>query len=334
MRLMSEFSQVDVRVDDRIRLMSVLLAATDWPDRAQARKPHGCHAHARHTRKLVSVHAGHPAVQTLQALLNKGAPPEAFFTLAAVMSWPELTPARLPSWAAAEWPAQMRDFYEAAAVERLWQDEDAAWAKAADEAGRMLHGVTLQVFLQPFFGPISERLVFMPNIGYPADLELGVRSAGELVAIVPPRLAWGDSAPWPFDNDPVYVQRAALTQYVRLLLPPYLRANAAALAAAEKTALPVPDEFAKQYPTWTAQFTSLFVSGLTAIYLEDCVSAAEAKSYVLMERKAFGVALLPSIVRVLRRYLEGVSAGRYAELADFLPHFPKQVRVAKRIVSL
>jgi hypothetical protein len=331
---MTELSHVDVRLDDRIRLMSVLLAATDWPDRAQARKPHGCHAHARHARKFVADYAMHPAVQALQGLLHKGAPPEALFTLAAVMSWPDMLPARLPSWASPEWPAQIRDFYETAAVEQLWQDESAAWSKAVDEAGRMLNGVAIQTFLQPFFGTVSERLVFMPNISYPADLELGVRAAGELVAIVPPRLAWGDSAPWPFDNDPVYVQRAALTQYVRLLLPPYLRANADALAAAEKTALPVPDDFAKQYPTWTAQFMSLFVSALTAIYLEDCVSAVEAKSYVLMERKAFGVALLPSIVRVLRHYLEGVSAGRYSELADFLPHFPKQVRVAKRIVSL
>ncbi len=331
---MTDAPDVRVRLDDRIRLMSALLAATDWPDRAQARKPHGCHPHARATRKHVAALAAHPAAQTLQALLDKGAPLEALFTLAATLSWPELTPSRLPSWVPAEWPAQLRDFYDAAGLERWHADENAAWQKSASEASRLLAEARFSAFLQPFFGKVEEQLVFAPNIGYPADVELGLRAGGELIAIIPPRLAWGDSPPWPYEDDPVYLYRTALVQYTRLLLTPYLRKHAGPLAQAEKVTLPVPAAFAKTHPTWQAQFSSLFTSGLIAIYLEDCVSPAEAKSYTLIERKAFGVALLPSIVSVLRYYLDGVAAGRYAELADFLPLFPKQLRVAKRIVSL
>jgi len=331
---MTELSQVHVRLDDRIRLMSALLAATDWPDRAQARKPHGCHPYARATRKYVSALATHPAALTLQGLLDKGAPLEALFTLAATLSWPDLTPAKLPSWASPKWPAQLRDFQTVAALDSWHADEDAAWQKSAREAGHVLADARFQSFLQPFLGAVDEPLIFAPNIGYPADVELGVRAGRELIAIIPPRLAWGDSPPWPYQDDPVYLVRATLTRYVLLLLPPYLRKHAGQVAEAEKVALPVPDAFAKAHPSWQAQFTSLFTSGLIAIYLEDCVSAAEAKSYTLIERKAFGVALLPSIVSVLRYYLDGVAAGRYAELADFLPLFPKQLRVAKRIVSL
>lgn len=327
-------TDVSVRLDERIRLLSALLAATDWPDRAQARKPHGCHAHARATRKHVAALAAHPAARTLQTLLDRGAPMEALFSFAAVLDWPSLAASRLPSWAPADWPDHLRDFHASADLDSWHRAEDAAWQKSLSEVTRLLQGITLKPFLRTFFGDIVDAFVFMPNIGYPADVETGVRAGRELIAIVPPRLAWGDSAPWPFDDDPVYLYRAALTQYTRLLLASYLRAHADRLAEAEKTPLPVPDVYARQYPTWQAQFINLFTSGLIAIFLEDCVSPAEAQSYVLLQRKAYGVALLPSVVSVLRRYLEGVADGRYSGLADFLPLFPKQLRVAKRIVSL
>lgn len=331
---MTQLSDVSVRLDERIRLLSALLAATDWPDRAQARKPHGCHAHARATRKHVAAWASHPAAQALQRLLDQGAPLEALFALVALLDWPALTAARLPSWAPPDLPIHLRDFYTAAGLAGWYADEDAVWRKSVDEAARMLADARFKQFLQPFFGSIDEQFVLMPNIGYPADVETGVRANGELIAIVPPRLAWGDSAPWPFDDDPVYLYRAALSQYVRLLLTSYLRRYSDRLAEAEQTPLPVPDDYARVYPSWQAQFTNLLTSGLVAIYLEDVLDPSEAQSYVLLQRKAYGVALLPSVVSVLRRYLEGIADGRYTELADFLPLFPKQLRVAKRIVSL
>jgi hypothetical protein len=45
---MSAQSDVSVRLDDRIRLMSALLAATDWPEKSQERaaEPRPCPRHA------------------------------------------------------------------------------------------------------------------------------------------------------------------------------------------------------------------------------------------------------------------------------------------------
>ena len=149
-----------------------------------------------------------------------------------------------------------------------------------------------------------------------------------------PRLAWGDSPPWPFDEDPAHVYRAALSQFGRLLLHKYLHRNAARLAEATQTPLPVSEEFTKRYTTWEEQFAALWLAAAVAIYLEDYVSQAEAKAYVLMARKAQGMTILPGTVSVLRRYLNEREAGRYSEMMDFLPIFPKQLRVAKRIVTL
>ena len=70
----SSISDVSVRLEDRIRLMSAVLAATDWPDKVHERKPHGTHLHARATRKHLHDFRTHEAVQAMQGLLNQGAP--------------------------------------------------------------------------------------------------------------------------------------------------------------------------------------------------------------------------------------------------------------------
>ncbi len=333
---MTQLSDVTVRLDDRLRLMSALLAATHWPHQSQAKQPHGTHLHARATRKYLSDHLAHPAVQHMQQLLDQGAPLEALFTFALCLGWPnlDLQIGRLPGWVPPTWITEMRDFYQVTKLSQWWKREETPWQKSLDESQRMFSNVIFKPFLERFLGEVAEDMVFVPNISYPSDQEVGIRLGRELVCIAPPRLAWGDSPPWPFDEDPAHVYRAALSQYGRLLLLAYLRANADKLADASRTPLPVGDQFTARHPGWEEQFAVLFVSAAVAIYLEDHVSPAEAKAYVLMERKAQGMTILPGTISVLRRYLSEREAGRYSSLLDFLPIFPKQLRVAKRIVTL
>lgn len=332
---MTNQSDVSVRLDDRIRLMSALLAATDFPDKAQERKPHGTHAHARATRKYVSAHKTHEAVQMLQGMLDQNAPLEAMFTFVTRLSFPQLEIDSPPRWVPPRWVAHIRDFYERAALADWWKSEDSPWQKSVAESKKMFDKASgFRPFLKPFVGDVHETLVFIPNVSYPTDQEIGIRIGSELVCIAPPRLAWGDSPPWPYDEDPAHIYRCAITQYGRLLMSAYLRANQDKLAEAAQTALPVNDQFKAVYPTWQDQFTALFVSGAVAIYLEDHVSPAEANAFVLMERKTRGMELLPGVVSVLRRYLSERENGRYTDIIGFLPIFPKQLRIAKRIVSL
>lgn len=331
---MTDQPEVSVRLDDRIRLMSALLAATDFPEKAQARKRHGTHAHARATRKYLADFRQHEAVQQLQMLLDQNAPVEAMFTLITQMDWPDLHAPKLPRWVPPSWLPAIQDFYQRAKLEAWWQKEDLAWQKSLDESRKMFGDVAFKQFLHPFFGDIQEQFTFIPNICYPTDVEVGIRIGGELVCIAPPRLAWGDSPPWPFDEDPTHVYRAALAQYGRLLMVAYLRRNAERVAAATENPLPVGDQFQALYPAWAEQFTQLFTSGAVVMYIEDHVSKAEANAYVLMEKKTRGMDILPGVVSVLRRYQQELDAGRYTDLLDFLPVFPKQLRIAKRIVNL
>ncbi len=331
---MSVASDVCVKLDDRVRLMSAVLAATHYPDQAQTRKPHGTHAHARMTRKQLAPFADHEAVRALQNLVDQRAPLEAIFTLALVLHFPNGKVDHPPRWMPAHWDEQLNQFYAASDLAAWWQSEDAVWQKAFSDSQRMFASVNFKAFLQPYLGPIQEELVFIPNISYPTDHELGLRLGNELICIVPPRLAWGDSPPWPYDEDPSYLYRSALAQYGRMLMVAFLRTNAEQIAEISQTPLPVSDQFKALYPTWAEQFATLFVAGSVAIYLEDHVSIAEASAYVLMARKVQGLDMLPGVVSVFRRYLKEVENGRYTTLLDLMPQFGKQLRVANRIVSL
>lgn len=327
---------VSVRLDDRIRLMSAVLAVTDWPDKVHERKPHGTHLHARATRKHLQEYKNHEAVQAMQGLLNQGAPLEAMFALVMYLNWPELEMASIPRWVPTGWNKQLRDFYVKSNLAQWWQDENEPWQKAVNEAKKAFSKVAFKPFLKPFLGDIAEEFVFIPSISYPTDQEIGLRLGREILVITPPPLAWGDSPPWPFDDETqlVHSYRAALTQIGRLLLIAYLRGNADRVAEAAKTELPVGDQFKATHPTWEEQFTALFVAAAVALYLEDFVNKAEANAYVLMERKVRGMTILPGMMSVLRRYLSELDNGRYTNLIDFLPVFPKQLRVAKKIVTL
>ncbi len=325
---------INILIDDRVRLMSALLAVTSWPEDEQTRKPHGTHAHARGTRRHLLAHDKHPAVLILQALLDRGVPLGDIFGYVMRLSWPGLAGEQPPPWAPPTWPRHLLDFYEKAGLSQWWQDEADVWDRTRRESEKMFNGVELHPFLEPFVGPFDEVLHFAPNVCYPTDREIGLTTEGALYCVTPPRIAWGDNPPWPFDEDPAHVYRAVVMGFGRMLMRRYLGEHPDVLAAAAQKKLPIASQIATTFPTWEEQFLELFCGGLVAIYLEDTVSQQEAQAYVLMEKKARGVEELPGVVSVLRRYLKGRAEGSYATFADYLPYFGSHLRVAKTIASL
>lgn len=330
---MSE-KNVLVLIDNRIRLMSAVLAVTDWPERAQQRKGHRPHAHARSTTRWLADFRNHPAVQIAQWLLNQNAPLQALYTYALKLTWPDLYITNPPKWVPEGWNDYLYDLLVNSNVYELWNQDADAWNKAQIEADSVLKGAFFYEFLQPFVGEIRDQLIYMPNISYPSDMAVGIRIGKEIVCIGPPRIAWGDNPPWPFDEDQGHIYSTCLAEYARLLMLAYLRQNAEAVAPIAQKPLPVDEEFKALYPTWGDQFTELFVAGSVALYLEKRVSPQEAKAFILMEKKAHGVTILPGVVSVLQRYLNEYYNGRYQSFLQYLPHFPGHLRVAKTISAL
>jgi hypothetical protein len=326
-------TDIAVTLDDRVRLLSALLAATRYPDDEQQRFPHGTHPHARHTRSLMLAHERHPAVIGLQSILDRGVPLEALFTVALTLGWPDLTVSATPDWLPPSWVITLRDFFRVSELAGWWEADAHAWDKALDDVRLVLGDFALKPLFESFLGQIEETFTFIPNISYPTDLELALRLGQRLFLIVPPRLAWGTNPPWPYAEDPAHLLRAAINGYGRLLLQSYLSRHADAVNEAARTPLPVSEAFARLHPTWADQFTALFIAGATAIYLEGRVSKAEADAYVLMERKTRHMEILPSVIHVLRRFLTETAGDKFKTLVDYLPVFARQVRVAQRLVG-
>lgn len=325
---------LQVRIDDRARLMSAVLAATNLPEKAQEVIGHRPHVHARHTTQRVTEFASHPAVAGAKTLLNKNAPLEALYTYALKLSWPDLEDTLNPPWVPNQWNVHLRDFYLKTKLEEWWQAENDSWQKARQDSEKLLSPVDFYSFLEPFLGEIVETLVFMPNISYPSERSVGLRIGSELNCIVPPRIAWGDNPPWPFDEDAGHLYTEALGSYARLLMLSYLRQHASLVAPVAQKPLAVSQKFSELHRTWGDQFVELFSAGAVALFLEESVNIQEAKAYVLMQNKAQGLKILPGVVSVLRRYLTEHADGKYETFINYLPNFPGHLRVAKTISSL
>lgn len=336
---MSNPTTVSILLDDRLRLISSALAASNFPEKAQERKRHHAHAHARAILKHLQEKEAskHPAIVAMQSLLDQSTPIEAFFSFIMSLSWPNLEGKDFPDWMPPDWNKQLWDFYQKMELATFWESASKSWESAESESKKVFTDkVFFKDVLSQFVGEIAEDFVFAPNLLWPADREVGFRAGNQLISLVPPPLAWGESPPWPYDEETrlsEHTYPAALSQYARLLMLKYMRENAAKVGEATEKEIPIADALKVLYPTWEDQFVALFQSAVVAIYLEDHISATEAKGFLLMERKVRNMTELPGTVSVLRRYLQE-KANKFPTLADFLPVFPTQLRVAKKIVKL
>lgn len=318
---MTTASDIDIVIDDHIRLIGALLAATTWPDDAQRRRPHGTHAHARATRRQVTPFRGHPAVIVLQALLDRGVALEAICA-AAVSDAPR------PDWLPADWPTLLDDFGAQAGLAAWWRGEAADWGASAEQARRVFAEVRLKPFLTPIFGDVSARLAFMPNLLYPADRELGVAGDNRLLALIPPPLAWGDSPPWPYDEDPAHTVRVTVAQFIHLLTNALLDAHGADVTDAAPFTDLARGRMGRVYAAadWPALFRDLFVPALTALYLEQAFSAGESRAYVLMERRTHKLESLDTMIALLRDFGAQQAASGLPDFGAFLSQFPAAYR--------
>lgn len=306
-------AQIEIVVDDRVRLLSAALAATGWPLDEQAVHRHRAHLHARQTAEWVKPYAHHPAVRQVEILLAQGIALDDLYRYALGLTVPGLEPPGAYPAAFDGWNAALLDFATVSDLPTWWAANDAAWQAAREQAEQVIGRTPVAALLDAFCGTVPERLCFMPNVSYPSEKQIGVLAGDTLLCVVPPPVAWGDNEPWPFDDDAVYVLRCAFSEYARVLMTGYVRA-----AKTEAGAQVV----------WDESLLRLFVAGAVAVFLEQAVSPRESGAYVLMERRVNGLTALPDVVEQLKLYLAAREAGHCRHFLDYLPHFSTFVESA------
>ncbi len=279
-------SDVQIVLDDRARLVMAVLAASQWPALEQKQLVHAVHPHAKQTRHHVQSFAHHPAVAVVNQGLAAGVAVDDYFTAGLRCTWPDFAvlqplPDRLP----VTWGRSLMEFGVATAVaDTFWPAHQSAWQEGVND----LKTIFANSQVKAFFGrlrhqPISQKLVIMPNILYPALSPVLATTWDTLYLLLPPPKAVGESPPWPYGEDPGWVMAETGQRLTTHLL-------ADTLAQLDNTQ------------------TSLLKFAVTTLLLEQEMDEAEAMAYLLRSKKQHKLPQLPGVVDKLREAIMQESA--------------------------
>lgn len=277
-------ADIKVKVDDRARLVTAVLAASTWPDEEQAQLTHAVHPHAKQTRHFVSNFAKHPAVIGMnQAWLN-GVELDSMFSAAARCQWPSFitTPREtLPRVLQIEsWTQSLAKFAQDTNIANLfWPQHQAIWDAATAEMRTIFQNNHLLTFIEQVKGtPISQTVQVMPNLVYPALRAVLATSNQTLYLLIPPPKAVGESPPWPYSEDPGWVIAFATRKLLRHI-------------------------FAEELHDLEDEQEQMFIHAAAVLALEHTLDEFEGQAYLLRHKKEDNLPGLPDLVEKLRAYI-------------------------------
>ena len=201
-------STLSVTIDDRLRLVTAVLAASNWPSEEQRQLTHAVHPHAKQVRQLVQSFSSHPAVNgTNEALLN-GVDLADLFSAALRCTWPDFIPQEaLPHLLKIkDWVGSLADFAAKTAVAtEFWPQHTAVWQEAQSALEEIFAKGDLLAALGQLGDVVDTAVSLMPNLIFPMLSPVVATREGALTLLLPPPKAVGESPPWPFDEDPGWV---------------------------------------------------------------------------------------------------------------------------------
>jgi hypothetical protein len=246
------------------------------------------------TRQYVSDFSSHPAAETINDLLENGELLLAdLFEAALRSSWPllEATEALPDAYTDGVFLEQLADFYTDSAVAAFfWSDHKAVWQEAARDLEQIFQKSKLPGFISQLLNrELTQNIVIVPNISYPALQAVVARTAETLYLILPPPRAWGESPPWPYNEDPGYVVAQSCYALAETVLADVLQ------------------------PLDSSQQTQLYHAAVT-LCLEETMNEQESLSYLVRSKKQHNLPDLPATVEKMRAYLEDPGSGSLSDL--------------------
>lgn len=276
-------STLTITIDERLRLVTAVLAASNWSAEEQARLTHAVHPQAKQVRHFVQPFASHPAVKGANEALLNGVALADLFSAALRCTWPDFVPTMaLPAvLKIGDWAHSLADFAnETAIMTRFWGQQTAVWQEAQAALEKIFAGGHLLAALGQLGGVADTAVTLMPNLVFPALAPVVATAVDRLALLLPPPKAVGESPPWPFDEDPGWVVAIAAEQ----LLPHLLAADLAQFSADQQSIA-----------------THLAAAHCLATLLDDY----EAQAYLLRAKKAHNLPQLPVLFAQLQEEVAG-----------------------------
>jgi len=271
-------STLTITIDERLRLVTAVLATSNWPAEEQAQLTHAVHPQAKQVRHFVQPFASHPAVNGANEALLNGVPLPDLFSAALRSTWPGFTPtADLPHVLKInDWVQALADFARDSSIETLfWGPQTAVWQEAQAALQTIFPDDRLLTVLGQLGHVADTAVLLMPNLVFPALTPVVATAHDTLALLLPPPKAVGESPPWPFDEDPGWVVATVTEQ----LAPHLLAADLAQLSTDQQ---PIA--------------TYLAAAHCLAALLDDF----EAQAYLLRAKKAHHLPQLPALFAQLQ----------------------------------
>lgn len=276
-------SELTVRMDERVRLVTAVLAAGDWPQMEQAQERHAVHPHAKQTQHFVRPFAEHVAVRQADQLLAAGVSLEALFSAARRCSWPDfdVVGSLPPGKNIDAWPAALAAFArDTGIVARHWQPHRAVWQEAVDDLSHIFAAGTLVSVLQRLrSAPIAQTLQVMPTLVVPMLTPVLATTASTCLLLLPPPKAVGESPPWPYREDPAWVVTRVSEQFVGYLL-------------------------ADEWATFSERERVVRLRAAVSVCLTELFDEMEGMAYLVRSKKAYNLPELPAAAERLTEQLQ------------------------------
>ena len=274
-------SVLNVIIDERVRLVTAVLAASHWPEMEQEQTTHAVHPHSKQLRQFVRPFAAHPAVQRVNDSLAMNVGLDSLFTAVLRCGWPDTRDITSPPEDAPDWIKSLADFAAQTKLAEFWTAHIEPWEEARAGLDAIFAQSQMMAFLGKLLGqPVPKNVVVVPTVTYPMLNPVLAETADTLFFILPPAKAWGESPPWPHGEDPGW----AVAQTCWHLAGHFLAGTLAEL-----------DE--------TGQ--ALLRHAAVTLCLEADFDEAEAMAYLVRSKKEHKLPRLPLVVAQLRGYLAG-----------------------------
>lgn len=283
-------STLTVAIDERLRLVTAVLAASNWPVEEQNQLTHAVHPHAKQVRHFVQSYTSHPAANGVDEALLNGVDLADLFSAAFRCAWPDFTPmADLPKILKInQWIATLPDFAQKTAVTTdFWPQHTAVWQEAQSALENLFSNGDLLAALGQLGNVMETAVTIMPNLVFPALSPIVATADDALTLLLPPPKAVGESPPWPFDEDPGWVVATVTEQLI-----PHLMAS----------------DFGQLEPDQQATATYLAAAHCLAALLDEF----EARAYLLRAKKEHN---LPQLSTLFAQLQEDVGSGNGRSLA-------------------
>ena len=328
---------INVKIDDRIRLVSAVLLLTKFANE----NARGWKAHTIRTLTLKHLegHRNHPCVH-VSSKLAESEWMSTFYSFAVCLreaedhlKLPEDDTSILPaSVDDGEYLNLLNDFSEEARLRDLWDRTADLWETVREECEAVLRDWELWDFLHLLFGHNSWKLAFIPNPADPPSFGFGPSAEGISYAIVGPPCIRKWCGRVSYGKRPGYVAHMAFHEFSHAIWGGIRKKEAWIVETLRPLSerMDLKDWFSEMYSDWGLQLDELFIRAATTLYVGQQGSKGREIRLLKKDAKRFGIDPVLSIHNALEVFIEQKNQEPTTTLEDYLPTLVERVLLEHR----